>query len=117
MVYPTGGRFAFQPERANHRLPSLMSLSFDLASLHRAFRGGRASPISVAEEVLLRIAFSGGRRLWISRVPNDALLANAKALEASGPGGLVPSKKPGDVADLSLGETAWARGMHRCIEA
>ena len=65
-----------------------MAQSFDFTSLSRAFREKRASPISVMEEVLARIAAAGDDGVWISRVPDDALLAHAKALEARGPTGL-----------------------------
>jgi allophanate hydrolase len=44
--------------------------------------------MSVAEEVLRRIAASGRDGVWISRMANDALVADAKALEARGPEGL-----------------------------
>jgi allophanate hydrolase len=62
-----------------------MQQSFDFASLRRAFEEKRASPISVAEEVLRRIAAAGNDGVWISRVPDNALLAEARALEARGP--------------------------------
>ena len=58
-----------------------MSLSFDFASLRRAYRERSASPVSVAQEVLARIAAAGDDGVWISRVTEDALLAEAKALE------------------------------------
>ncbi|HTQ33117.1 MAG TPA: allophanate hydrolase [Stellaceae bacterium] len=61
-----------------------MSLSFDFASLRRAYRDGTATPVSVAEEVLARIAAAGDDGVWISRVAAEALLAEAKALEARG---------------------------------
>jgi allophanate hydrolase len=58
-----------------------MSLSFDFASLRRAYRDGAATPVSVIKDVLTRIAAAGDDGVWISRVADDALLAEAKALE------------------------------------
>jgi allophanate hydrolase len=65
-----------------------MSLSFDFASLRRAYRERAASPVSVAREVLSRVTASGHDGVWISRVADDALLAEATALEARGDDGL-----------------------------
>jgi len=58
-----------------------MSLSFDFASLRRAYRERKASPVSVAKEVLSRLAVAGNDSVWISRVADDAVLAEAEALE------------------------------------
>ena len=58
-----------------------MSLSFDFASLRRAYRERTASPVSVAKEVLARITAAGDDHIWISRVADDAVLTEAKALE------------------------------------
>jgi allophanate hydrolase len=58
-----------------------MSLSFDFPSLHRAFLERSASPASVAEDVLARIATAGDDAVWVSRVPDDALRQAAEALE------------------------------------
>src|SRR5580704_17578620 len=58
-----------------------MLLSFDFASLRRAYRERAASPVSVAEDVLARIAAAGDDAVWISRVPDDALRRAAEALE------------------------------------
>ena len=74
--------------RLSYRLLDSSMLSFDFVSLRRAFREGHASPVSVAQEVLRRIAAAGDDGVWISRVPNDALLAEARTLEARGPEGL-----------------------------
>jgi allophanate hydrolase len=67
-----------------------MSLSFDFASLSRAYREGAATPIAVAKEVLARIAAAGDDGVWIARVPDDALLAKAKALEEHGDAEAMP---------------------------
>ena len=61
-----------------------MSLSFDFVSLRRAVRHGKAKPVWIVEEVLTRIAARGDDGVWISRVADDALLAEAKALSARG---------------------------------
>jgi allophanate hydrolase len=58
-----------------------MTLSFDFSSLRRAFLERSASPISVAEDVLARIAMAGDDAVWISRVPDEALRRAAEALE------------------------------------
>jgi allophanate hydrolase len=57
-----------------------MSLTFDFAALRRAYAEDRASPVSVARELLARIAARGADGVWISRVPDDAVLAAAAAL-------------------------------------
>ncbi len=61
-----------------------MSLSFDFTSLQQAYRSGAATPLSVVQEVLARIAAAGDDAVWISRVAADRLLADAKALERRG---------------------------------
>jgi len=58
-----------------------MSLSFDFATLHAAYRERAISPVAVAEAVLARIAASGDDGVWISRVPDEALRAEAEAVE------------------------------------
>jgi allophanate hydrolase len=58
-----------------------MSLSFDFISLRAAYGERTASPADVTEDVLARVAASGDDHVWISRVPDDALRAEAVALE------------------------------------
>src|SRR5579863_970503 len=58
-----------------------MPLSLDFGTLHDAYRDGTASPTAIAEEVLRRIAASGDDGVWISRVTDDAIRAEATALE------------------------------------
>src|ERR1700704_1087595 len=58
-----------------------MPVSLDLASLRQAYAEGAASPISVAREITARIRARGEDAVWISRVPEDALLGAAAALE------------------------------------
>jgi allophanate hydrolase len=67
-----------------------MSLSFDFASLRRAYRERTVSPVSVVKDVLARIAAAGDDGVWISRVADDALLAEAKALEERGAADTLP---------------------------
>ena len=59
-----------------------MSLSLDFETLRRAYRDGTATPVSVAREIGARIAAGGEDGVWISLVPQEALLAAAAALEA-----------------------------------
>ena len=54
-----------------------MSLSFDFTTLRRAYREQTTNPVSVAEDVLARIAAAGDDGVWITRVPENALLAEA----------------------------------------
>ena len=65
-----------------------MKLSLDFSSLRRAYRDGTSTPVSVAREVLARIAAAGDDGVWISRVGDGALLAAAKALPEREPDGL-----------------------------
>ena len=55
--------------------------SFDFATLREAYRTGSLSLVSVVAEVAARIQARGDDGVWISRVPEDALFAEAKALE------------------------------------
>ncbi|HTZ37333.1 MAG TPA: allophanate hydrolase [Stellaceae bacterium] len=57
-----------------------MSLSLDFTTLRRAYRGGTQTPLTVAAEVLARIAAAGDDHVWITRVAPEALLADARAL-------------------------------------
>jgi allophanate hydrolase len=61
-----------------------MPLSFDVASLRRAYAGGDVTPVSVARQVLARIAARGADAVWITRVGDADLLAAAAALEQRG---------------------------------
>jgi allophanate hydrolase len=67
-----------------------MSLSLDFASLRRAYRERKASPVTIADEVLARITAAGNDGVWISRVPQDVLRAEAKALEARADAAALP---------------------------
>ena len=58
-----------------------MALSFDFSTLSHAYRARTATPVSVVEQVFARIAASGDDGVWISRVPDDSLRAEAVALE------------------------------------
>jgi allophanate hydrolase len=58
-----------------------MSSSLDFATLRAAYRERTTSPVAVAEEALARIAAAGDDGVWISRVADAALIAEAEALE------------------------------------
>ena len=58
-----------------------MSLSFDFGTLRAAYADRATSPAAVAEDVLARVAAAGDDHVWISSVPDDALRAEALALE------------------------------------
>ena len=58
-----------------------MPFSFELGSLRLAYLRHEVSPVSVIREVTARIAARGNDAVWISRVPDDVLLAEAAALE------------------------------------
>src|SRR6516164_6294084 len=58
-----------------------MPFSFELGSLRLAYRRHEVSPVSVIREVTARIAARGDDAVWILRVPDDVLLAEAAALE------------------------------------
>jgi allophanate hydrolase len=62
-----------------------MSLPFDLASLRAAYRSG-ATPVEIAQTSLRRIADYGDPAVWITRVPENEVLARAEALTRQGPG-------------------------------
>ncbi len=58
-----------------------MPQSLDFAKLRDAYRAGDLSPTSLVEQVIDRIRTSGDDGVWISRVPDDALRAEAEAVE------------------------------------
>jgi allophanate hydrolase len=58
-----------------------VSLSFDFNTLRHAYLDRTMSPVAVAEEVIARIAARGDGGVWICRVPDDALRAEAATLE------------------------------------
>ncbi len=67
--------------RFNDRQQALMPLSLDFVTLRDAYRADELSPIVVAEEVATRIRASGDDGVWISRISDDALRAEAADLE------------------------------------
>jgi allophanate hydrolase len=58
------------------------ALDLGIHNLHAAYSAGSLSCRMVIEEVLARIAAAGDDKVWISRVPADALRAQADALDA-----------------------------------
>jgi len=61
--------------------PLARSLSLDVSSLAAAYAGGTLRPVEVVEEVLARIAARGDDGVWISLMPRDALLSEARKVE------------------------------------
>jgi allophanate hydrolase len=58
-----------------------MPLSLDFSSLQRAYAEGAASPVAVAREIAARVRARSEDAVWISRIPEAALLDAAAALE------------------------------------
>lgn len=61
--------------------------SLDIVTLGRLYRDGSLTPSTVVEAVYDRIEARGDDSVWIHLAPRSQLLAQAKALEASGPTG------------------------------
>jgi allophanate hydrolase len=74
----------------NHSMTALLDLG--LHALRSAYCAGALDVQQVVEEVLKRIAQSGDDKVWISRVPDVALRAEAAKLDA----------RRGDIARLPL---------------
>jgi hypothetical protein len=55
--------------------------SFDFGTLTSGYDAGTFTPVEVAHAVVARIAAAGDDRVWISRVPNAALLAHVNQYE------------------------------------
>src|SRR5271165_4820355 len=66
----------------------MIGFSLDATSLSAAYGEGVVTPASVMRLVLDRIAAAGDDHAWISRRPDAAILADAKALAARSPAGL-----------------------------
>ncbi len=62
--------------------PQALPAALDIARLGAAYRDGRATPTSVARELIARCALHPDNPIWITRVDDDSLLARAAALEA-----------------------------------
>jgi allophanate hydrolase len=65
---------------ARDMLPTIL----DIATLSVDYRNGRLTPLDVVESVLARIAAYPDRSVWISRLPDDEIRANAATLLQSG---------------------------------
>jgi allophanate hydrolase len=63
----------------------MISGPFDIAGLREAYHTRRASPVEVAAEALRRIAACPDPAVWITRVPDSAVMARAKALAETDP--------------------------------
>jgi allophanate hydrolase len=57
-----------------------ISPSLDLVTLRRAYRSGDLSPVAVVRGLVARIARHRDNPIWISLVPEDALVARAEQL-------------------------------------
>src|SRR4030081_1418410 len=64
--------------------PMPSTLSLDFHTLRTGYRSGTLTPSRLVEAIIARIGRNGDDHVWISRVPDEALRAAAKALEASG---------------------------------
>jgi allophanate hydrolase len=62
--------------------------SLALADLSAAYREGRATPVQTIEDLLARIDEFADRAIWISRVPRERVLEQARALGALDPASL-----------------------------
>jgi allophanate hydrolase len=74
---------------SSDRTSPLQSLSLDITSLRIAYAGGLAAPDAVVAEVYRRqrcLEASGVGAIWITRVPEEQALAQARAVEARGAG-------------------------------
>ncbi len=56
--------------------------ALDVLRLVQAYRAGTTNPTEIAREIARRCARHAENPLWITRVPDDALLARAAALES-----------------------------------
>src|SRR5882672_4474035 len=61
----------------------MMSIPFDIAHLREAYRAHRITPTEVAAEALRRISAYRDPAVWIMRVPEEAVMARARALADS----------------------------------
>ncbi|HXJ01514.1 MAG TPA: allophanate hydrolase [Micropepsaceae bacterium] len=68
----------------------MKSLSFDIASLREAYRGGEYTPADIARETLRRIEAYDDPAVWISRVEGREVLARAEALTREDPADATP---------------------------
>ncbi len=66
----------------------MTDISLDIANLRSAYAEQRLTPTDIARTVLARIAAAGDDKVWISRQPDAALLAEAAAIERRGSAGL-----------------------------
>ena len=58
------------------------SASLDLTRLRQRFRAGELTAAALVDDVLGRIGAAGDDKVWIARVPEDALRARAASLDA-----------------------------------
>jgi allophanate hydrolase len=70
--------------------PYAVPAALDIGRLAHAYRDGTATPTAIAREVLRRCALYADNPIWITRVPDEALLARAAALEHDAPARALP---------------------------
>ena len=61
--------------------PAPVSFSLDLATLAHRYRSGETSPTQVVEECLTRLAEAPDSHVWIHRLSDDELFAQAEVVE------------------------------------
>src|SRR5476649_2293373 len=86
-----GRNASSMPSTANHdgcnprgaSLERIMTIALDLGvhALRAAYRGGTLTCRKVVDEVLARIAEAGDDKVWIARMPDEALRDIAAALD------------------------------------
>ncbi|MEW6444555.1 MAG: allophanate hydrolase [Pseudomonadota bacterium] len=62
-----------------------MNRSLDIASLRRAYFSGELTPLLLMDDVLDRLDGEDARHIWIERLPREAVLDYARALEGKDP--------------------------------
>jgi allophanate hydrolase len=84
--------------------PPLVDLG--IAALRAGYRATAFTPVDVVTEVLARIAGRGDDHVWISRVPDDELLARASEVDTDLPLGGIPFAVKDNIDTLGLPTTA-----------
>ena len=67
---------------------TLEAQSLDIAALQAGYRAGRFTPVELMREIIARQQRASGRHVWISRLPDQQLLAAAEQLSGRDPASL-----------------------------